>query len=1042
MSISLGSISFALTADTKDLDAAIKRVQSFGTAVSNAARRTGEGARAHEAQLRRQEAAAIKALQSVQKFQDAVGRAGATGSKGFVNTTNSLNKTVKELTSGRLTALEFQRTMERFNVELGNANRQLTTFRHTQQAANAAQRDAARASATQETRLLAQSRAVFTMEQQYAKLAAQVKRVGASPDLLMGPRTALNSARTSLGSGVVPTRTQTQQVQSFTAAINSARIALGDWHRPPRDPGWLSRALDQAAQSAILLHGPLGGVATRLSVLSSMASSVNYGMIIMAASISGAIFGFYKLSSALIDATKKLERAKLGLEAISGSAVSANQDLKWIMEVAMRTGGRFDVLAVEFSKMSAAAKGTNLEGARTRDIFEAIAYASAKLGLSQEDTAGTMRAIQQIMSKGRVQAEELRGQLGDRLPIAVRAMAEALGKSTKELDDFMKKGKVTSEALVPFAEVVKKTLGIDTTKAIDTVVASEGRLYNAFQKLFQNMDKAVGISDAYRNSMNGLASVVIRVADDLGGTLATALSIATGAMLGLFGPAIWRAIVALPPAIGAVTTAVLSLNVAMVANPMGAFLSILLRVGTAVGGAIGAYYTLNSVLSNNEGAFDNGRKTVGEYIKSQEGLKIAIRATTLEFIKQAEALAETANQRVSAQQSIIDSLEKSYGGPSPQTTAMSRMTLVGNAIGYIVNRRHSAGVEQLAQAREEMVKLQEAARAAGVDVAKLREILEKPERLPVGSGIGTGDAKSKSTTRLEVARKNALDTIRETTEAYNNLFKDPAARAWAEIQLDINKKVEDFRDKLTQARLPAEQVVLLTEKYGIALRNLKETEFVIKQHPGIWKTLADVLSRGMDKALDSFVDGIFEGKNALEILRDVAKEVVKDIIKTFMQLAVMNPLKNLLFGSGLPTIGNNTNGVGGLLGSAVNWMMGTGAPAAATGRKVNPGRAYTVGEKGKELFIPDGAGEIIPNNELGNLKKLMSGGTGDGSGGGGGNTYVQVFNENAKDNKVNVQEERRGNDKFVKIMITKLINEGGLDDSMGSRFGVRPRRSG
>ena len=45
-----------------------------------------------------------------------------------------------------------------------------------------------------------------------------------------------------------------------------------------------------------------------------------------------------------------------------------------------------------------------------------MAQASVVLGMSQEETEGALRAVQQMMSKGKVQAEELRGQLGERLP--------------------------------------------------------------------------------------------------------------------------------------------------------------------------------------------------------------------------------------------------------------------------------------------------------------------------------------------------------------------------------------------------------------------------------------------------------------------------------------------------------------------------------------------------------------------------------------------------------------------------------------------------
>ncbi len=51
-------------------------------------------------------------------------------------------------------------------------------------------------------------------------------------------------------------------------------------------------------------------------------------------------------------------------------------------------------------------------------------------------------------------------------------------------------------------------------------------------------------------------------------------------------------------------------------------------------------------------------------------------------------------------------------------------------------------------------------------------------------------------------------------------------------------------------------------------------------------------------------------------------------------------------------------GGGGGLGSALAGLLG--APGRATGGPVTAGRAYTVGERGPELFVPTGSGRIEP----------------------------------------------------------------------------------
>ncbi len=114
--------------------------------------------------------------------------------------------------------------------------------------------------------------------------------------------------------------------------------------------------------------------------------------------------------------------------------------------------------AKSYMQIAAAAKGTELDGERTRDIFTAIAEASTVLQLSVDQTNGAIRAIGQIMSKGKVQAEELRGQLGERLYGAFQLAARGMGITTAELDKMLEQGQVIAEDFLPkFAAEIRNT---------------------------------------------------------------------------------------------------------------------------------------------------------------------------------------------------------------------------------------------------------------------------------------------------------------------------------------------------------------------------------------------------------------------------------------------------------------------------------------------------------------------------------------------------------------------------------------------------------
>lgn len=181
---------------------------------------------------------------------------------------------------------------------------------------------------------------------------------------------------------------------------------------------------------------------------------------------------------------EQLERAYLE---ITRSSRAANKEFSFLRDVSSDLGQNFYELAGVYKSFLAASKGTNMEGAETERLFRAIAQASASLGLSSENTRGTLYAVQQMMSKGIVSAEELRQQLGERLPGAFNIMAEALGVSIEELDKMLKLGQVmSSDALPKFA----RTLESKYTRSVADSVRAVNKLNEAW------MDFKVSISDA------------------------------------------------------------------------------------------------------------------------------------------------------------------------------------------------------------------------------------------------------------------------------------------------------------------------------------------------------------------------------------------------------------------------------------------------------------------------------------------------------------------------------------------------------------------
>lgn len=157
---------------------------------------------------------------------------------------------------------------------------------------------------------------------------------------------------------------------------------------------------------------------------------------------------------------------------------------EFLTRMASNYGLEISKLRDEYIKYTASAKASTLSISDQELVFESVAKASSALGLSTETQSRAFTALQQIMSKGKVSAEELKGQLGDALPGAVTIMAKALGVGVGELQKMLENGEVMAdEALPKFAIELQKAYGVDKITQIENVSAAQGRFKNKVTEL-------------------------------------------------------------------------------------------------------------------------------------------------------------------------------------------------------------------------------------------------------------------------------------------------------------------------------------------------------------------------------------------------------------------------------------------------------------------------------------------------------------------------------------------------------------------------------
>jgi tape measure domain-containing protein len=193
-----------------------------------------------------------------------------------------------------------------------------------------------------------------------------------------------------------------------------------------------------------------------------------------------------------------LERSSNALRFGSDGPQDFNRNLEFVRKNVRELGLELISTQSAFAKFMAAGKGTAFSGDELRSVFQSVAQASAVLGLSADDTAGTLNALQQMISKGTVQAEELRGQLGERLPGAFNMAARAMGVTTQELGKMMERGELTAYQLLPALAVeLDKAFGPSSAAAAKSLNSEINRLSNAWSG-FKSALFAAGIETIFR----------------------------------------------------------------------------------------------------------------------------------------------------------------------------------------------------------------------------------------------------------------------------------------------------------------------------------------------------------------------------------------------------------------------------------------------------------------------------------------------------------------------------------------------------------------
>ncbi|ERP95696.1 hypothetical protein Q669_29445 [Labrenzia sp. C1B10] len=410
----------------KKLNAELKEAERGQANLTKELERTSAATKESEAELSKARAELDQLQSSAKKAGAAIGQTSLEQDK--------LSKASEEVAADLNRVQDEMKAMERFSTGLGGFADPKTAAAIRQQRAE-----------------------VEKARQEWKLLEAQTNRLRAAMNGTQGPTRAASDALRDSASASRQARLEYERqlatLQKFPAAVQNTTGLRGIF-KP------FYGESRQALSLAQRLRGEILSLATAYAGL----------------------YGTIQNVGGVITAYQTLEAAQNRLGSIFGQNEEAvGKELAFLERQAKRLGISFQTLAGDYSKFAVAASSANLETEATRKVFLSVAEAGRVNKLTTDQMSRTFKALEQILSKGKFTAEEVRQQLGEALPGAFFILADAIGVSGAELDKLLAEGKVfaTQTNMLKFADALNARFGDQLAKSLTSTTTNLGRFQDA-----------------------------------------------------------------------------------------------------------------------------------------------------------------------------------------------------------------------------------------------------------------------------------------------------------------------------------------------------------------------------------------------------------------------------------------------------------------------------------------------------------------------------------------------------------------------------------
>lgn len=222
------------------------------------------------------------------------------------------------------------------------------------------------------------------------------------------------------------------------------------------------------------------------------------------------------LSGKIMTTGQDFESALSGLTAITGSTEKAGKEFEYLKEQSNRLGLDLLKTSKDYTQF-AAAVGDKLPRDQMRSIFEGASEWGLVTGASSEEASRALKALNQMMSKGTVMSEELKGQLAEALPGSVGLFVKALNEmkgvtnlTEQDLFKLMEQGQLMSKDILPHVAKQMKAAA-RAGGALDKATQSNRAAWQRLQTSMQNAMNVFftsGFGDSLTSTFDAISAAV------------------------------------------------------------------------------------------------------------------------------------------------------------------------------------------------------------------------------------------------------------------------------------------------------------------------------------------------------------------------------------------------------------------------------------------------------------------------------------------------------------------------------------------------------